>query len=260
MPTGSLSRLGYANRLQSTVAAQITAGLPTIGFPGMARAFACGGRDGLREHFQALTRGLWIVVAPIVVSCVVLARPICEALFRRGAFTLADAESVAAILQAYSLGLAAACFGVLLSRAAYVLGHARAVAVIGVVEVAFYAIVLPVLSRSLGLVGVALAMAALLNAGALSNFVLLRVVMGRGNWLQMVVSLLLTAAIACAAGGAAWLVARAFLAAWTRTVAGGVVVVAVYAVLMLALRPAELSGLRAFLKVAPTDADGTQAA
>ena len=259
MPAGCLSQLGYANRLYLTVAAQISAGLPTIGFPVMARSYASEGKDSLRHDFQALTRAVWIVVAPVMACCVVLAHPISEALLVRGAFTPADANSVAGLLQAYSLGMAGACFGVLVGRVCYVLGRGRMVAVMGVIEVLFYAAVLPVLSGRFGVIGVALSTALLLNVAVLTYYVLLRVLLGRGSWRRMVGSLSATGAIAGLAGAAGWYVAGLPLGAWSRTLGGAAVVLLGYAALLFFFRAAELTALRSWLKVAREDGEEERA-
>jgi putative peptidoglycan lipid II flippase len=104
---GTVARLGYARQLMLVPVAVVGQAVATAAMPVFARLHSEGRRDELaRLVLRALqtSAGLGVLCASGVF---VLARPLVELLYRRGAFTFEDADAVARLLQILCLAVPA---------------------------------------------------------------------------------------------------------------------------------------------------------
>ena len=105
LPTGALSALYYADRINQLPIGVVGIAVGTVLLPEMSRRIAAG---DLRGAAQAQARGIQLALL-LAVPCAAAAFAIPElimlALFTRGAFTAADAAAAGATLAAYSVGL-----------------------------------------------------------------------------------------------------------------------------------------------------------
>ncbi len=107
LPSGALSALYYADRINQLPIGVVGIAIGTVLLPEMARRLAAGDDVGA-AHAQARSIELAVVLAlPFVVAALMIPDLTMRALFARGAFTRADAAEAAATLQAYGLGLLA---------------------------------------------------------------------------------------------------------------------------------------------------------
>jgi putative peptidoglycan lipid II flippase len=105
LPVGALSALYYADRLNQLPIGVIGIAAGTVLLPEMARLIASGDeRAAARAQSHAIEITL-VLALPCVAAFVVVPEAIMLALFRRGAFTAADAAAAGATLRAYALGL-----------------------------------------------------------------------------------------------------------------------------------------------------------
>jgi putative peptidoglycan lipid II flippase len=105
LPTGAVSALYYADRLNQLPIGVIGIAAGTVVLPEMARRLAAGDEAGARRaQDQAIELSLLLAV-PCVVAFLVVPELIMRALFSRGAFTAADAVASGRTLAAYAIGL-----------------------------------------------------------------------------------------------------------------------------------------------------------
>ena len=107
LPTGAVSYLYYADRLNQLPLAVVGIAVGTAILPSLARQVRLGDEDGAR-HTQ--NRGLelaLLLTVPAAVGLGVAAWPIMTVLFQRGAFGPVEAQATAAALAAYAAGLPA---------------------------------------------------------------------------------------------------------------------------------------------------------
>ncbi|WP_207539907.1 murein biosynthesis integral membrane protein MurJ [Sabulicella rubraurantiaca] len=107
LPLGAVSYLYYADRVAQLPLGVIGAAVATALLPLLAKQLS-GGLP-LQAH-RSMNRALEISVAltiPAALALAVLALPILQALFQRGAFGEAEARATAAALRVYALGLPA---------------------------------------------------------------------------------------------------------------------------------------------------------
>ena len=105
LTAGALSALYYADRLNQLPIGVIGIAAGTVLLPEMARRIAGGDEAGAREAQSRAIELTLLLSVPFVAAFVVVPELIMRALFRRGAFTTADAAAAAATLRAYALGL-----------------------------------------------------------------------------------------------------------------------------------------------------------
>jgi putative peptidoglycan lipid II flippase len=105
LPTGALSALYYADRINQLPIGVVGIAVGTVLLPEMSRRLAAGDEKGAAS---AQARGIQLALLltiPCAVAAIVIPDLIMRALFARGAFTVADAEAAGATLAAYSIGL-----------------------------------------------------------------------------------------------------------------------------------------------------------
>lgn len=107
LPSGAVSFLYYADRLNQLPLGVIGIAIGTALLPLLARHAAADDREGLRAGLsRALEYGL-LLGLPAAVALVVAGRPIVAALFERGAFGPVETAATAAALAAYAVGIPA---------------------------------------------------------------------------------------------------------------------------------------------------------
>ena len=105
LPTGALSALYYADRINQLPIGVVGIAVGTVLLPEMARRLAAGDERGAAS---AQARGIQLALLltiPCAVAAIVIPDLIMRALFARGAFAAADAAAAGATLAAYSIGL-----------------------------------------------------------------------------------------------------------------------------------------------------------
>jgi putative peptidoglycan lipid II flippase len=105
LPTGALSALYYADRINQLPIGVVGIAVGTVLLPEMSRRLAAG---DVRGAALAQARGIQLALlmaVPCVAGAVAIPDLIMRALFARGAFTAADAAAAGATLAAYAIGL-----------------------------------------------------------------------------------------------------------------------------------------------------------
>jgi len=107
LPTGAVSYLYYADRLDQLPLAVVGIAVGTAILPSLSRQVRLGDDDGAKEtQNRGLELALFLTL-PAAVGLGVAAWPIMTVLFQRGAFGAVEANATAAALAAYAGGLPA---------------------------------------------------------------------------------------------------------------------------------------------------------
>ncbi len=105
LPTGALSALYYADRINQLPIGVVGIAVGTVLLPEMSRRLAAGdGRGAALAQARGIQLALLLTV-PCVAAAIAIPDLIMRALFARGAFTTADAAAAGATLAAYAIGL-----------------------------------------------------------------------------------------------------------------------------------------------------------
>jgi putative peptidoglycan lipid II flippase len=105
LPTGALSALYYADRINQLPIGVVGIAVGTVLLPEMSRRLAAGDEAGAAS---AQARGIQLALlltVPCAAAALAIPDLIMRALFARGAFTSADALAAGSTLAAYSIGL-----------------------------------------------------------------------------------------------------------------------------------------------------------
>ncbi|MBA4324518.1 MAG: murein biosynthesis integral membrane protein MurJ [Rhodobacter sp.] len=104
---GAISWLVYADRLYQLPLGVVAIAVGTVLLPELSRRLQAGDSAGGREAFNRGTEFALLLTLPAAVALVVIALPITEVLYQRGAFGPEDTAATALALAIYGLGLPA---------------------------------------------------------------------------------------------------------------------------------------------------------
>jgi len=107
LPTGAVSYINYADRLNQLPLAVVGIAVGTAILPPLSRQVRTGDEAGARETQNRGLELALLLTLPAAVALAVAAHPILSVLFRHGRFSAADAAATAPALAAYAAGLPA---------------------------------------------------------------------------------------------------------------------------------------------------------
>lgn len=107
LPTGSISYLYYADRLNQLPLGMVGIAVGTALLPLLSKAFAAGESAEAKNLFNRALEICLLLALPAAVALFVAAEPIIRVLFERGEFTAANTDMTAKVLMGYALGLPA---------------------------------------------------------------------------------------------------------------------------------------------------------
>ncbi len=104
---GAVAWLSYADRLYQLPLGVVGIAIGTVLLPDLSRRLRSGDMEGGRDSFNRGAEFALALTVPAAVALVVIALPLTEVLFKRGAFDADDAANTALALAAYGIGLPA---------------------------------------------------------------------------------------------------------------------------------------------------------
>jgi len=103
LPAGSVSALGYANRIVSGIAALGANAISAATLPYFSRMAAASDWAGCRHTLKRYVALIAAITIPFTLLLIAFSRPIARLLYQRGAFTAADTELVSHIQSFFAL-------------------------------------------------------------------------------------------------------------------------------------------------------------
>lgn len=107
LPSGSVSYLYYADRLNQLPLGVVGIAIGTALLPILARQIRSGEADAAQHNQNRALEVALLLTLPAAVALAMLAHPIIQVLFERGEFGMVEVGATAAALAAYALGLPA---------------------------------------------------------------------------------------------------------------------------------------------------------
>jgi putative peptidoglycan lipid II flippase len=167
---GPVAQLGYAFRLFFLPLGVFGVALATVATTQVSEEAAKGDRGALAERVaEGASAGLMLTSASAV-GLLVLAVPVTVLVYRHGETSLADAEAIALVLQAYVLGLVPYSLVKILAPAFYGVDRPRIPLLASVTAVVVNIVFNALTYRELGAAGIALGT----TLGAVANWLVLR--------------------------------------------------------------------------------------
>ena len=154
---GGISALNYANRLNGFIQGIFVMSVSTVMFPAISRMASANNITGLKGTLAKTMNLVSLIVVPFTVGTMIFAVPVIKLLFGRGAFGLKAVELTSYALFFYAVGMTAVAYREILSRAFYAMHDTKTPMVNGAIAVVANIILNIILSRFLGIGGLALA-------------------------------------------------------------------------------------------------------
>lgn len=174
LESGTVTWLDQANKLNIMILGVFVSAITAVVFPILSKHFSSGDMKSGRKSMAASVRLIMLITIPSMVGLIVLAQPIVEIAFMRGAFTQYDADMTAQALQFYALALCAMSLNNLLNRVYYSLQDTRTPLIIGALSVVCNIVLNLIFIRFLGHRGLALGLSLAVNIAVFTSFVVLR--------------------------------------------------------------------------------------
>jgi putative peptidoglycan lipid II flippase len=176
LPAGSVSLLYYADRVNQLPLGVLGTAVGTALLPLLSRQASAGDEQGARTSLNRAIEYALVLTLPAALALIILADPIMQVLFARGAFSHADAGRSAQSLAAYAVGLPAFVLVKVLAPGFFARGDMSTPVRIGVCVLVLNFCLNLALMHPLKHVGPALAtsLAAWVNVTALAVFLLRR--------------------------------------------------------------------------------------
>jgi putative peptidoglycan lipid II flippase len=125
LTVGSISAINYSLKIIGVPVGVIFVSVGRAVIPYLSRQVST---NDMKAFKNTLRLYLWVVgiaTAVLTIFMIVLARPVVQILFQRGAFSSEDTNRTASALMAFAVGLTPMSFGFIISRAFSALGKTR---------------------------------------------------------------------------------------------------------------------------------------
>lgn len=156
LPAGSISYIGYSQRIVQSLTSVTIKGLSESRFPELAKQ-AIENKSVMRQHINKLFRQVLFTIAPIVAIIILFIRPLVKIFFERGAFTQVSTEKVSFAILAFIGVYIAGTLGTISANVFYCLQKTKTIAKI-IVFVMTFGMMLKILGAvTIGYLGIALA-------------------------------------------------------------------------------------------------------
>lgn len=251
---GAVAALWYANRMVQLPLALFGTASAQASLPSLSELAAHEDYAGFQRTLVTVMRMVGFVILPSAVGLVVLAGPLIQGLFERGAFTHAAAVMTSQAMACYALGLLAFAHSKVLTGAFYALRETRTPVTLAVEAVLLNVLLSVALMFPMKVTGLALAAAVTNSFNAYRLARRMETRLGAPVVRPVFAAMAPMAAASAAMAAACWAVAHGAglgahrLAGLLLAVVAGIVV---YGAAAAALRVPECATLLAWLKISP---------
>lgn len=171
---GGISALNYANRLNGFVQGLFVASITTVMYPMISKMAAENNIKGLKVYISEAISLINLLVIPATIGAMIFSQEIIGLLFGRGAFTTEAIEMTGNALFYYSIGMIAFGLRNILTRAFYALQDTKTPMINATIAVVINIVLNIILSRYLGIGGLALATSLAAIVSTVLMFITLR--------------------------------------------------------------------------------------
>lgn len=189
---GSISSLTYASRVNDMVISVFVAAITTVVFPMLSQAFSKDDRGEVKRILNQGVNIILIITVPATVGLMLLASPLVQLFFERGAFEANATAMTSGALVFYSLGLVGAALRLMLNKVFYSFQDTKTPMINGAIAVVSNIILNLILIKPLGHRGLALATSISATITTLLLFMDLRKKVGHLGYFKMLDALIKT--------------------------------------------------------------------
>lgn len=174
LAVGGISALNYADRLNGFVQGLFVTTIATVMYPIISKMAADKNINGLKKSVGEAVSTINLLIIPVTVGAIIFAEPIVRILFGRGAFDETAIAMTSNALIFYSIGMIGFGLREILSRAFYSLQDTKTPMINATIAVVINIVLNIILSRFMGIGGLALATSISALSGTVLLFVSLR--------------------------------------------------------------------------------------
>jgi putative peptidoglycan lipid II flippase len=178
---GGISALTYSNRVSQLIQSVFVITIATVLFPAMSKAAAEQNSSALKGYITKSICWINLIVIPASVICFLFSEVIVSILFGRGAFDQHALFLTSGALLCYSIGILGMGLREVLSRAFYSLQDTKTPMVNASIALMLNIILSIILSKTMGVAGIALATSVSAIIGACLLFISLQKKVGKFN-------------------------------------------------------------------------------
>lgn len=168
-----ITMVNYANRLYIIIVGVFSFVATNLLFPRLSRAEAEGDSDGARTFAASSVKILLYLMIPLAAGIFFLAEPVTRAIYMRGEFTAYDAEMTASVLKFLALGIPFMSANEVLTKLFFAKQKVKAPMFASTLAIVANIIIVSVLVKVMGFVGIAVASSITIAVCALANHLLL---------------------------------------------------------------------------------------
>ncbi len=187
---GGIAALNYSNRLVYFVQGLFVSSIATVFYPQISKIVSSSDSIALKNKICQSITGMNFLIAPSTVGLMILAKPITELLFARGAFELQAVNLTSLALFYYSLGIVGIGLREILSRVFYAMQDTKTPIINSSIGMGLNIVLNIILSKYLGLSGLALATSISATFTTVLLFISLRKKIGPFGMKQISISFL----------------------------------------------------------------------
>jgi len=169
-----VSSLEYANRLYIVITGVFSFVVTNLMFPKMSRAYATGDIEDSRKMLVSSIKAISIIILPIMVSVIVLAKPIISILYQHGDFDFSDTLRTGAVLSCYSFGMIAMAYNEILSKAFFSMQNSKTPMINAIISMVANIITAYSLIGRIGIFSLALATVVGSSVNAFLNYLFMK--------------------------------------------------------------------------------------
>jgi len=159
LEVGSVSALDYAQKLIFFINSIITTSIASVVYPLMANMRNNGDKNGFVETLKKSIIYLAILLIPITIGIIIFNRDIVKIIYERGEFTEYAVNLTTLALLGYGVGIFFTGIRDILNSTLFSMGKTKITTINGIIGVAINIIFSITLSKSIGIIGIALASA-----------------------------------------------------------------------------------------------------
>lgn len=157
LAVGGISALNYANKLNGFIQGIFVMSITTVLYPTISKMAAEGNMGGLKKSISEAINSISLLVMPATIGAVVFSDPVISLLFGRGAFDTSAIHMTSNALLYYSIGMIGFGLREVVSRAFYSLQDTKIPMINASIGIGLNIVLSLILSRYLGIGGLALA-------------------------------------------------------------------------------------------------------
>lgn len=156
LAVGGISALNYADRINGFVQGLFVVPIITVIYPNLSKIIVEKNEEGLRKLIKNAMVTISLLVIPATIGIMVLAEPVVELLFLRGEFDKVASVMTSQALFYYAIGILGYAFASIFARVYYSFNDTKIPVINGAIGVTIDIILNMILSRIIGIRGLAL--------------------------------------------------------------------------------------------------------